>query len=377
MLGFASLSAKVIAFNLIILIVLRAIWIGYVGLSSVFPQGIVPSKIQTSEFQRRKLTERYGDSNRHIIRLDKLSSTLFSFLIACFIFSMGVLLLLTVLLVYLGGNAGRNDQTLLQICYYALLFLLHSPSIAKLFNFVTLGCINKNPTGAKILYYLNWCYSWLTLYHLYAPVYYILISNYNRLKVKLLIGAYVAVILAMAAEITTEQDLYFPTQPVFDNSDYDNLRAKEYVIGSSALESDVIEKNYAKFFIRYQPADKPLVMERCPTLKDVPQKLRFQIFNAGLSTGGSKSAEQLKQYNNTALRCLSELHRISIDGKVLKELQFAWHIKDDNFSEKGFQTLLPMANLKPGLHTLTVEKATDAQENGNHSPYSSISFWKI
>lgn len=378
LLGFVSLSAKVIAFNLVILIVLRAIWIGYVGLSSVFPQGIRPDKIQTSHFHKEKMRQLYGDNNRHIIRLDKLSSTLFSFsfLIACFIFSLGIVIILTVLTFYYGGiSRAQGNQTLAVMLLLSLVLLYLSP-LLKFFDLLSFNRFHRNALFAKVSYYLHWGYGWLTLFHLYAPVYYILISNYNRVKIKSLIGGYVAIIFIMATNIQTLDEVYYPRQPQFAIEDYDNLRGKS-VIRTASLETDVVEKTYAKLFIRYFDWDDPIIQQRCEGLEADTGQYRFGMFNASLVIGsGDKTQQQRNEYANKALACLSGLYRISIDDKPLDSLQFAWQQRKENFGEKGLVTLLPTADLAPGLHLLKIEKARDVNNPQAYLPWVNISFWK-
>ena len=56
--------------------IIRTLWIGMVGLNSVYPDGIVPTKLSSKHFQEQNQRE-YGDIDGYINRLDEHASGIF------------------------------------------------------------------------------------------------------------------------------------------------------------------------------------------------------------------------------------------------------------------------------------------------------------
>lgn len=80
--------------------VIRALWIGLIGLNSVYPDGIVPTKL-TSEDYQQKVHKEYGDIDGFIRTLDEKASTIFGvgFTFAGLFFNLGIIVSLSILAV--------------------------------------------------------------------------------------------------------------------------------------------------------------------------------------------------------------------------------------------------------------------------------------
>ncbi|MEO1436782.1 MAG: hypothetical protein AAFV80_14685, partial [Bacteroidota bacterium] len=73
------IGAFSIIINFIAHFVLRTMWVGFVGLVSVFPNGINPENLKFSTVFKERLLKEFGSVDDYILRLDQLCSVIFAF----------------------------------------------------------------------------------------------------------------------------------------------------------------------------------------------------------------------------------------------------------------------------------------------------------
>ena len=100
---FATSYWALFVYGLIILFIfhfaVRAIWIGLVGLNSIYPEGIVENNLTSKDFQE-KIQKEYGDIDGFIAQLDRLASGLFGtgFAFAGIFLNLGLIVSISILL---------------------------------------------------------------------------------------------------------------------------------------------------------------------------------------------------------------------------------------------------------------------------------------
>ncbi|MEM7575023.1 MAG: hypothetical protein AAF433_19110 [Bacteroidota bacterium] len=72
----ASIGVNLLIITFILHFSIRTLWIGMVGINSVYPQGFTRNKRFSEDYQD-KLVEEFGDINGYIQRLDRLGSSIF------------------------------------------------------------------------------------------------------------------------------------------------------------------------------------------------------------------------------------------------------------------------------------------------------------
>lgn len=92
-------ALQVLSFAFIFHFVIRAFWVGLMGLNSVFPNGINYDKLENSELYKNEIKRRLGDKDSFILATDRLASLVFSvaFLLVCYMFGTGVIYFFTFL----------------------------------------------------------------------------------------------------------------------------------------------------------------------------------------------------------------------------------------------------------------------------------------
>lgn len=111
---FATSYWALFVYGLILLFVfhfiVRALWIGLVGLNSVYPDGIVETNLSSKDYQQKMQAE-YGDIDRFIDRLDRLASGMFGtgFTFIGLFFNLGLFMSVAILLLTFLQSMGLPD----------------------------------------------------------------------------------------------------------------------------------------------------------------------------------------------------------------------------------------------------------------------------
>ena len=74
--SFSTIGVNLLIFTFIVHFVIRTLWIGVIGINSVYPQGFTRNKRYSEDYQDKLFAE-FGDINGYIQRLDKLGSSIF------------------------------------------------------------------------------------------------------------------------------------------------------------------------------------------------------------------------------------------------------------------------------------------------------------
>ncbi len=111
---FATSYWALFVYGLVLLFVLhfivRALWIGLVGLNSVYPDGIVETALSSKDYQQKVKAE-YGDIDGFIDRLDRMASGMFGtgFAFIGLFFNLGLIMSVAILLLTFLQSVGVPD----------------------------------------------------------------------------------------------------------------------------------------------------------------------------------------------------------------------------------------------------------------------------
>ena len=185
--------------GLILHLICRGVWIGMVGLSYTFPDGIQQDKLDYRGGFKEKISKT-PSYEKIVIRLEKISSSLFSVSFMLFMSLIGGYLYFLVLIVIPFTIAFvvfemRWDGILFSYFQGHVIVVLSIGMIA-LIDFVTLGYFRRYKLFYKIFWPIHKVISILTLSKFYRPVYYGLVTNFNKwiLFLSLLVFAFGSII---------------------------------------------------------------------------------------------------------------------------------------------------------------------------------------
>ena len=184
-------SIQWLIFGLILHLFFRGVWIGLVGLSYVFPHGIDNSKLKyKGKFEKR--VRNIPHFANQIMRLEKISSSIFSVSYFVFMSILGaysyivVALIIPVYLIVFVSGIGfnefeKNPVFASVLTGYSMTILI--VGMVYMLDFLSLGLLKKVRFIARFYYPIYRIISTLTFSHLYRNVYYVLISNFRPWKV--------------------------------------------------------------------------------------------------------------------------------------------------------------------------------------------------
>ncbi len=380
---YTKLALYTLIASFMVHIIARAYWVGLVGLEAVFPRGVRWEKATSGPISREVQQERLPSLPQLITRTDDFCSMIFSFsfmIVFIFVLSilwagmLGLLALAISRLVFGGERMGDIFRILAGI--------LLAPSILGPLLDKALG--NKvDPSGpvARGIRALSvFTYRVLGM-GLYGPIMMTLATNVRK-KVfyavftaafVIVFGAFFLSELTRGGQLSLSSEVYVPgklgeneVSPVY----YEDQRPEDEVFPLlPSIPSDVIDGPYVKLFIPYSARrHNPAIERRCPGVKPLRQEgLQFTRRNAG-----TPPAVPTRQ----VLQCLTQIHRVTLDGKPLSGLEF-------NFSThpktglRGIVGYVPTAGLSAGSHLLRVEAVPRPEPRKGERPPDPylIRFW--
>jgi len=165
--------------NLLIHVILRALWIGAIGLRYV-SNDIEYDQLGYTSYYENYLRDTVGSYDDFIENLEKICSVLFSFTFLLFLFFVSVMIFVIVgtipesimISLDLWGHWSEYIFMVITIIYFVL-------GIVVLIDFISLGGIRKidDPTVEKIYAPIYKFYGYLTLSFLYRPLLYNFLDN--------------------------------------------------------------------------------------------------------------------------------------------------------------------------------------------------------
>ncbi|MEQ9467901.1 MAG: hypothetical protein RLN88_10855 [Ekhidna sp.] len=169
--------------GLILHLICRGIWIGMVGLSYAFPKGIRHDRLNYhGRFQEK--VGRTPSYEEIVIRLEKISSSLFSISFMLFMSLIGgylfflILVILPFTIAYLVFDMGFQGVYFDIFQVYVLIMV--GLGLIALLDFISLGYFRRFKAFAKIYWPLHRVVSVLTLSRFYRPIYYGIVTNFNK-----------------------------------------------------------------------------------------------------------------------------------------------------------------------------------------------------
>jgi hypothetical protein len=359
--------------------VMRAFWVGLLGLLAVYPSGIRYDQIHSlSQYARQRFSQEMGSLPSYIIRLDQRCNVIFALA-----FSL-VLLLLSVAVMY---SLFILVETVLQLVLPDHLYQPVREGVSLMFGVgiiglgLTVSLLNlprfrDNPQLAPIAFRLSQIMSWLSL-GLYRPLLYIVYTFYSQiprqtLKRRLvwffiLIG--LVEILFMSAQLLqtmgasevmgTRSFITMRAPKQVANADaFDNLRPADQSIDKASIQADVIREPYVRLFVNY-----PKVLD-----SELQKRFKKPVWPDSLSR-----TERREKQAAWYLQTFEAYFGVYLNDSLYRSPGFLFTQRADT-GQPGLTTVLMIDNLKPGRNTLTI---TVPDSVDKPKPYCQIPFWYV
>lgn len=369
-------TGNVLFLAFLINFVMRAFWVGLVGLLAVYPSGINYDRLPfMSQFAKAKLAVEFGTLDNYILRLDRRCNIIFALafqFVFLFIF-LGLMYLVTLLvysvlrpllpqpvwgMVKIGG-------AVIMVVYVAMSMILSNKKVME------------HPTGTKIHYrYMK--FNQYLMMGIHKPSSYISNTFYSHLPQKSVVRTMViAMCIFMVAFIVeflndtartnprvsffTSRHLYSArVDSLFINKNvYDNQRDVTGFVDVAAIQADVIREPYIRLFIAYPKALDTLFtrVAKEPVLSDTLSRLEIR--------------ERLAVWRN---REVNRLIQITVNDSLYQQPGLLFSQLGE-VQQRGFQTVLVPTNMRTGKNMLRVQLVNGGADKPKE--LIAIPFWYV
>jgi hypothetical protein len=365
----AYFSLQILIFNLLVHVLLRAIWIGSLGLRYVFGE-IDYDQLNYSEQFTKYLKKKVGSFDAYIGKLENICSVIFAitFLLVFYVVSFFIIgFILT---------AFNNQIPDWMIGITRLVFAFFSAgALLVFFDFITQGLLKKNEKLSKIYFPVYWLFSYISLSFLYRPLVYNLLDNkYGRRIGFILIPFYVLVYIVFHLEyqksnFITQKTSKSSNTNIANASNYQDLidKNKNIFISEFAIQSKVIVDPYIKLSIPINNKIEDDLIDFNPKLKPEIDK-RGLRFRSEISFIVSK--DKALDFSGSYLETFENKYRFTIDNKSYNP-EFV--ISNSN-NEMSFESYIGIQDLSEGKHSITFQSLS---HNNSDSIVSirEVPFW--
>ena len=356
--------------------VMRAFWVGLVGLLAVFPSGIQYNRIPFSTpYAQQRLADELGPLDRYILWLDKRCNIVFAlaFQLVFILIVMAVMYVLG-LLIYLivQPNVPANVWFGVKIALGVLVVVFYAAIIV-----LSLKKVKETPTGAQIHYRLTKAFRLLGM-GTYKPSSYITHTFYSNIRPGKLYQTlaifglvfFVVFILEVTmdmsrvngrASLFSSRHLYSSRVDslYIEPAAYDSQRPDGAYIGAASIQSDVIREPYLRVFIAY------------------PKALDAMLRQAAPEPAWSDTLSRANRHQKVASwdrQQINRLIRITVNDSTYAQPELLF-TKAGAQEQRGWQTVLVPGNLKTGSNLLRVALYDPQKETANE--LVAIPFWYV
>ncbi|WP_460983421.1 hypothetical protein [Spirosoma fluminis] len=358
--------------------VMRAFWVGLVGLLAVYPDGIRYEQIYNmSEYARQRFAREMGSLDEFIIRLDRRCNVIFALAFALALLLFGIA---AAYLIFIG--IGTLLQVILPPDTYTVVrtafgwlvgcvFLLY-----MLAGFIlNLPKFRDNPDLAPISFRLSQPLNFLGIHR---PLLYITYTFYSQIpKPQLQRRLYVVFAVFFLTEAIFIGSQTLQTRGVTSILDsrsfislrdssrtlnantFDNLRPADNLIDKASIQADVIREPFVRLFVGY-----PKILD-----SELSRRYKEPAWPDSLSRRARRE-RRAAWYLQTFQRYFG----VYVNDSLYKSPDFLFTQRPDN-EQRGLTTVLLPTNLKPGKNII---RLTVPGENDQPAEtYALIQFWYV
>jgi len=365
-------------------LVLRAFWIGLVGLESVFPGGIKWDQVNAGPFFIENSRKRLGSLAQIIDRVDDLCSLIFSFgfmIVITFIYSTAVVLVSAVV-GFLASRLLFGGRWSSVVFWVIIGTIIGFPLVTNLVDRLVGPRVRTDGVAGRAIAFMMKISYLMSPLRWMGPIGLTFGSNTSNTKLSAattvamftLAAGVMAVMFVQAGMLRFDSLVYFPASLRANGIDprhYRDLREEGSIEPKTpTIQSEVVEGPYLKLVIPYFPRrHNPLIRERCPNV--VPFRSSGLVF-------GRPDPPDEPEYRS-AVDCLASLFPIEIDGDSLQDPWFEF-TQDPVSGMEAIVTYIPLEDFEAGRHELLIATPSRGMAEGDADDVEPvrhlIPFWR-
>lgn len=379
--GYVVLGLSVLVCAFVLHLILRAYWIGLLGLESVYPEGIRWEKAQVGPGWLRILRSRLGTLAEAVDRADDLCSLVFPLaflLVATFLYSI-VMLSLSVAVAVAICHLFFAGHHLLVVMWVVFLVLAALQGIPVALDKRAGAKLTPGALADRLLAKLLRISDAMTPMRWAGPIQLTMGTNTSPKRIAALIATicltlglgFVVFTVVQARLVRFDSYAYYPgrlDEHGVDTRHYRDRRDLTLRGGAApSIQSVVVSDPYLELVMRYLPRrHNELIAADCPDL----EPLRRDGLHFG--RGGGLGAKRVR----AVARCVGGLFKTSLDGKRLEDLR--WEFTTElGTGLPALTAFIAVENLPSGRHELEVlvpdRKATPSKRSEERHV---IPFWR-
>lgn len=385
--GAITLGCIVLVICLTVHIILRGFWIGTIGLRSVQPK-VDFKKLRYAPAFEELLEEKLPSLDRSLIRLDQVSSAIFSFAFLVIFMLLSLVVWFVVLTVFLLVRNYIDDLFKAETWLSSTIFTFLTV-VALFFIFLGLLYLVDTLSGGvlkKIKWFKSRPYIWIyklmtfiTLSFLYRSIYYHLISYFGVWPSRFLLSVFLLSMIFIPF-LRVDHEIYFPDlypSNKLRSFYYDDLRTDNDIITRAAIPSSVISSNHLPLFTRYTPGQNKTIKHLYPDYQPSRKSGLYSGLHISTNAFGLKDPTVEEANSDSLLACLTSIYEVTIDDSLYQNLKY-YYLEHPNRGEKGVYTTLDIRNLASGHHLLKIDYQhwRENQDTVVIKNWATIPFWK-
>jgi hypothetical protein len=347
-------------------LILRILWAGILGLSSVFPKGVNTETKVYPDYFKEKLKRDYPDLSKYSLELDKMCSLIFSVLCAMVIVLInislwiGIYLLVSFLLLKFLPVSIVNFIGYFFVGIYFLIAIIGA--------IMTQGKFKNSKVSKK--------YGYQIIMNTSKFVYLIGNRSFNYITQTIrsnttsksfFIGMFAILILSMFfafPRFINTVEIYKP-ELFAGISSHESYAVKENykdqldkkLILQPYIQSELIEDDFLQLYIPLFEREKPIIEAICD----------IYVWNDAISKNENRRL-RVRSRN----RCAPKYYNLMIDEQNLKNLSYHYKSKFQN-NRGGYEVFIPIDSLDMGHHVLKIK---NKYKGGDQDYIRSIPFYK-
>ncbi len=356
------LSVYILIFNLLFHVLLRALWIGSLGLRSVFGE-IEYDKLNYSKKFTKYLKKKVGSFDGYVLKLENISSVMFaiSFLLIFYVVSYTIINYLANNIEHLKSIVSI-EWILIGIKIFKIIFF--AGASLTFIDFLTQGLLKKNKWVSMFYFPFYRVFSILTLSFLYRPLVYNFLDNKLGRRISLMLfPIYFAIFIATTLYYQTSNIIPVwaidtaSTENIANGYNYEDVFNNNTTspIGTFAIQSKIITEPYLKVIIPLRKYLEEDLIEFNPDLKQgedirgYHSPLQFTIGKIKLNNHKSINIDSLTiEYVKT----FQNFYSFKIDSTLCK----TDFVITQNEKKTGIETYIGIKDLQEGKHFIEFQK---------------------
>ncbi|MCB0550595.1 MAG: hypothetical protein KDD19_23700 [Phaeodactylibacter sp.] len=342
---YALVGSQLLIFNFILHFSMRTLWIGMVGLASVFPAGLNPETDKFSQDYFSKLKRLFPDINAFNRRLDDQCSTIFA------IAAITVLSMASISIFLLGamgiGHLAHKAYPAWPFPYYVYTIMAVFLAVSLAQGMLSHKAIREKEWVKRVHFPVFKGTSILLFNLFFKPANYIFLTFYTNSGQGRFWGAYIVYVFILvfaSANVFLSSDIMYMDED-FRHSrqtrtdrlyaySYDNLRAESAFIPFASLEADVVSDGQLLAFVPVPEYEEKGIRAFCGSYE------------------GPDSPDERRQFR---WDCLKRYYHFFVNDSLYSDVALFSYTHPGS-GQEGIRVYLPTAAFREGENLFRIER---------------------